>query len=627
MAGAYNGQVLRVDLGEERWWVEKLDDVIHRKFLGGSALCSYFLLRDLRPGVDPLSPENLLILMTSVTNGLPLSGANRYSAAGKSPLTGGFGESEAGGYWGPELKATGFDGIIVHGRAPRPVYLFVHDAQCEIRDASRYWGQLAGEVQDGLEEELGDKKICVLQTGIAGENGVRYAAMVNQLRHFHGRAGLGAVMASKNLKAIVVRGRDRPRPADREAAMQVLQWFRETYDQEADVMHVLGTSRAVMNLNNDGILPTRNFRDGVFEHAEDISGQRMVETILVRRGTCFACAVACKREVGVPERGVSPKYGGMEYETIAATGSLTGVGNLKAIAEASQWLNRYVLDSISTGASIAFAMECYEHGILTKEDADGLDLGWGNEEAVIQLIHKIARREGIGDLLAEGVQRAARRLGRGAERFAMHVKGQELPMHEPRGKVGVGLGYAISPTGADHMEAPHDPFYEGFGNFPHDFSPLGLIESVDRLDLGPQKVRAFWYTQMAWSLYNSVGMCDFVGVPIGSLALERLRDYINAATGWDMSLFELMKVGERSNTMARLFNLREGFTAADDTLPARMFEPLRNGPRAGTAIDQEAFQRALKLYYRMAGWDEEGVPTEAKLAELGLIDILPDLAR
>ena len=618
MRNGYNGEILHVDLTEGRWWAEELDDRIYRTYLGGSALSSYFLLRDLMPGVDPLGPDNLLILMTSVINGLPLAGANRYSAAGKSPLTGGFGESEAGGYWGPELKRTGFDGIIVHGRVARPVYLFVHDGACEIRDASRYWGQLSGEVQDGLKDEIGDKRIRVLQTGVAGENRVRFAAMTNQLRHFHGRAGLGAVMGSKNLKAIVVRGRERLTVADDEVAQGVLQWFKETYDPEANRRHLIGTAGALRILEWNGILPTRNFRDGSFELADAISGETITSTILVNRGTCFACAIACKREVEVPERGVIAKYGGMEYETIAAIGSLCSVGDLAAIAEASQWLNRYVLDSISTGATIAFAMECYEHGILTRDEADGIELTWGNADAVIQMIHKIARREGIGDLLADGVKRAAARLGRGAERFAMHAKGQELPMHEPRGKPGVGIAYAMSPTGADHMEAPHDPFYESFGNFRHAFSGLGLLEPLDRMEVGPRMVRAFFYTQMVWSLYNCIGMCDFVGVPIGPLRLEKLRDYVNAVTGWDMSLFELMKVGERANTMARIFNLREGFTAADDTLPQRMFEPLQNGPLAGQAMDREEFARALRLYYQMAGWGEQGVPTSAKLAELGL---------
>ncbi|RME64204.1 MAG: aldehyde ferredoxin oxidoreductase, partial [Caldilineae bacterium] len=292
MPDSYNGKILHVDLTERRTWVEEPDELIYRKYLGGGALATYFMLRDIKPGIDPLSPDNKLILMTSVINGLPLSGANRYTVAGKSPLTGGFGEAEAGGYWGPELKRTGFDGVIVHGRAESPVYLFIHDGECEFRDASKYWGQLAGDVQDGLEEELGDKRIVVLQTGIAGENGVLYSAIVNQLRHFHGRAGLGAVMASKNLKAVVVRGRERVAPADRQNANAVLQWFREHYDRDTDPMHLYGTSGGVINLDSDGILPTRNFRDGSFEYAKEISGQTMAETILVNRGTCFSCTVA-----------------------------------------------------------------------------------------------------------------------------------------------------------------------------------------------------------------------------------------------------------------------------------------------------------------------------------------------
>ena len=358
MPTSYSGKILHVDLTESRWWTEELDEQIYRKYLGGGALATYFMLRDMKPGIDPLGPDNLLMFMTSVINGLPLSGANRYTAAGKSPLTGGFGEAEAGGFWGPEFKRTGYDGVIIHGRAAKPTYLYVHDNMVEFRDATKYWGQLAGEVQDGLVEELGDSRITVLQTGVGGENGVLYAAIVNQLRHYHGRAGLGAVMGSKNLKAIVARGRERVAPTERDQSNAVLKWFRENYDQETDNMHLFGTAGGVVGLDRDGILPTHNFRDGSFADAKAISGQTMADTILTDRGTCFSCNVACKREVEVEERGVTPKYGGMEYEIIGALGSLCGVGDLAAVAEASQWVNRYVLDGISTGVAIAFAMEC-----------------------------------------------------------------------------------------------------------------------------------------------------------------------------------------------------------------------------------------------------------------------------
>jgi aldehyde:ferredoxin oxidoreductase len=611
------GKLLHVDLGTRTTRVEEIPEVVLRRHLGGGALASHVLLRDLPPGVDPLGPGNILVFMTSVLNGLSLSGTNRYTAAAKSPLTGGYGESEAGGWWGPELRAAGYDGVAVHGRADAPTYVWIKDGQVEFRDARPYWGQLSGEVQEGIEKEIGDKRIRVLQTGISGERGVRFAAIVNQLKHFHGRCGLGAVMGSKNLKAIVVRGSKVPQAQQKDGAKAALTWFKEHYDRPNDRFHNLGTASAVLALEASGILPTRNFRDGSFEHAKAISGQKMAETILVNRGTCYACMVACKREVEVPELGVTPRFGGPEYETLSANGSLCGVGDLNALAKINQLLAQYVLDSISTGVTVAFAMECFENGIITGEDTGGVDLSWGNAEAVEQMIHRIGRREGIGRLLGEGVKRAAAQLGRGAERFALHVKGQELPMHDPRGKKSLALAYSISPTGADHMEAPHDPLYEGFHQDGHPLGQLGLIEPVKMLDLGPRKVRAFYETQKIWSLYNSVGMCDFVGTPLNALALERLVDYVNSVTGWNMSLYEAMKVGERANTLARLFNCREGFTPADDVLPQRMHEGIGNGALQGERVDPEQFLAARRLYYQMAGWDPEtGTPTPAHLAEM-----------
>lgn len=619
MASGIAGKVLHVDLTTRQSRIEEIPEVTMRKYLGGGALAAWLLLRDMPAGVDPLGPDNVLVFMTSVINGLSLSGTNRYTAAAKSPLTGGYGESEAGGWWGPELRAAGLDGITVRGKSATPEYLWIKDGQLEFRDARPYWGKLSGEVQDGIAQELGDKRVRVLQTGISGERGVRFAAIVNQLKHFHGRGGLGAVMGAKNLKAIVVRGTKPPVAIDKDKAKGGLVWFREHYDRTKDRFHTLGSASAVMALEAGGILPTRNFRDGSFEHARAISGQEMAKTILVDRGTCYACAVACKREVEIKEEGVTPKYGGPEYETLAASGSLCGVGDLHALARINQLYAQYVLDSISTGVVIAFAMECYENSIITTEMTGGLDLTWGNAEAVEQMVHLIGRREGIGELLGEGVKRAAKKLGRGAERYALHVKGQELPMHDPRGKKGLSLAYALSPTGADHMEAPHDPLYAGFHPQGHPMGPLGLIEPLDPLVLDAKKVRAFFETQKLWSAYNSVGMCDFVGAPLNGLEMEPLVSYINAVTGWNMSLYELLKVGERNNTLARLFNAREGFTPEDDVLPQRLHEGIGNGPLMGQKIDPDEFFAARRVYYEMAGWNPTtGTPTPTKLAELGL---------
>src|SRR5213592_2488853 len=393
---AITARILHVDLTSRTTRTEEISEATYRKYLGGGALAAHILLRDMKPGAEPLGPDNVLVFTTSVINGLSLSGTNRYTAAAKSPLTGGYGESEAGGWWGPELRAAGFDGVTIRGRSEKPAYLWIKDG--------------AVEFQDGLEAELGDKRIRVLQTGISGERGVRFAAIVNQLKHFHGRGGLGAVMGAKNLKAIVARGSRPPAAADKEKAKGQLVWFKEHYDRAKDRFHQLGSASAVLALEASGILPTRNFRDGSFEGARAISGQTMRDTILVNRGTCYACAVACKREVEVKELGVTPKYGGPEYETLAASGSLCGVSDLNALALINQLYAQYVLDSISTGVAIAFAMECYEHGIVTKQTTGGIELEWGNADAVIQLVHLIGRREGFGRLLGEGVKRAAREL-------------------------------------------------------------------------------------------------------------------------------------------------------------------------------------------------------------------------
>jgi len=621
MGKGYNGKILRIDLSEHKIQVEEPDEFIYRNYLGGAALAAQYLLRELPKGVDALSPDNVLAITCSVITGAPIPGASRFTAASKSPLTNGYGEAEAGGWWGPELKRAGYDGIIIKGKSPKPVYIWIHDGEVEIRDASKMWGMVTGDCQEAIKGELGDNKIRVLQIGPGGEKLVRYACIVNELKHFNGRTGMGAVMGSKNLKAIAVRGTHNIEMADENGAKNILKWLRETYVQRPHDMHDEGTARLVTALDQGGILPTRNFRDGSFEKALDISGTRMKETILVRRGTCYACSVACKREVEVNEGPfkASKEYGGPEYETIGSLGSMCCVSDLAAISMGNEICNKYTVDTISAGVAIAFAMECYENGILTKDDTDGIDLRFGNAEAMVKMTEMIGKREGLGDLLAEGVMRAAKKIGKGAEKYAMHVKGQELPMHEPRGKRSLVYAYSLSPTGADHMEAAHDVFYElANADENHALSPLGLTESVDTLDMGPKKARAFLYAKQLNDFYNSIGICDFVGAPIGPFSISKMVEYVKAVTGWDTSLWEFMKVGERANTMMRIFNYREGFTKNDDTLPERLFEGLESGALKGVSIDKDEFEKMKALFYQMSGWDEDGYPTKAKLAELGI---------
>jgi aldehyde:ferredoxin oxidoreductase len=619
MQGAFTGKYLRVDLTHGTTAVEEVAPLTYRTFMGGAAMAAHFLYKELKPGVDPLGPDNVMVVATCPLNGIPLSGTNRFTVAAKSPLTGGYGEGEAGGWWGPELKFAGFDGIIVTGQAAQPVYLWIQDGKAELREAGHLWGRLAGEVQDRLVAET-DKRARVLQCGIAGENGCLHANIVNELKHFNGRSGLGAVMASKRLRAIAVRGKDKLEPKDKEGLQAVLKWMREHYDRANDMLHKYGTARNVVAMSADGILPSYNFQKGQFEQAKTLSGQHMAETILTDEGTCYACAIACKREVDVPDMGVSSKYGGPEYETIGASGSACGVGDLRFVAKFHQICGEYVMDTISVGMTIAFAMECYENGILTTKDTEGIELRWGNGEALVAMTEKIGKREGLGDVLALGAARAARKIGRGAEQYALTVKQQEIPMHEPRGKVGLSLAYATAPAGADHMRAPHDPVYEGFHpQGAHALEPLGLAEPMKRLELSPRKVRAYTYASHWWALCSSMGVCHLAAVPIDAVGVTLVTNAMRAVTGWDTSLWELVKVGERSKALARAFNCREGFTPQDDRLPQRLHEAFTDGPLKGSRVDPETFQRALRLYHQMEGWDPQtGWPTFAKLAELGI---------
>jgi aldehyde:ferredoxin oxidoreductase len=539
--------------------------------------------------------------------------------AAKSPLTGAFGEAEAGGWWIPELKFAGFDAIVIKGKANRPVYLWIHDGEAEIRDASQLWGKYSKETQEEIRKELGDERIRIALIGPAGEKLVRVSCILNELKHANGRTGLGAVMGSKNLKAIAVRGKKRMEVADEEAVRRLTKWLKDTYEEPYFSIGNLGTSRVTTMLSEQGILPTLNFREGSFAEADVISGETMSKTILVRRGTCYGCFVRCKREVQVGEPYfVEPIYGGPEYETVAAFGSMCGIADLKAISKANQLCNAYGLDTISMGGLISFAMECYENGILTKGDTGGLELRFGNVEAMMRMLEMIGKREGLGDTLAEGICPAVEKFGKGAERFAMHVKGMPVPFHEPRGKVGVGLGYAVSATGPDHMEYPHDPFWATEAGISL-LRPLGIFEPVDVFDLGPQKIRIFVYLQQYWNLLNSLGICAFTAKPMGPQTLNGIVDYVKAVTGWETSLFDLLKVAERHANMARIFNLREGLTARDDTLPDRFFQPMEGGTLKGKKIDKEQFSKAIETYYEMMGWDPEtGIPKKAKLAELDL---------
>ncbi len=445
--------------------------------------------------------------------------------------------------------------------------------------------------------------------GPAGEKLVRFSCIMNDVNRAYGRSGMGAVMGSKNLKGIAVRGSRPPAVADNEKIKEITKWLSENYSKH---FQDTGTAGGVKHLNESGGLPTRNFRKGSIEDYESITGEAMRDNILIDRATCYGCPVKCKRVVEVKDRYiVNPSYGGPEYETIASLGSNCGISDLSAIAKGNELCNAYSLDTIGTGTTIAFAMECFENGLLTLKDTDNIELRFGNAEAMVKMVEMIAKREGIGDLLAEGVKRAAEKIGKGASEFAMHVKGQEFPMHEPRFKQGMGMGYAISPTGADHMISIHD---DGLQEHPGWLLNLGVLDGLPSNDLSPGKVRMFIYQQHWNSFANCAGLCVFL--PYG---FNRKAEIVEAITGWHVTTWELMKVGERATTMTRAFNVREGFTKADDNLPKRMHEPFTSGPLAGIAVGEDRLSEAVSVYYDMMGWDRDsGTPTRGKLQELDI---------
>jgi len=618
MPYGYQGRILHVDLTNGTTDIERPDERFYRKYVGGSAMGAYYLLKHTPPHADPLGPDNTLCLMTGVVVGASVSGQSRVVATAKSPETNLVGDSQAGGFWPAELKFAGFDGVVIHGKADKPVYLWIEDGEAELQDAAHLWGKFTADVEDAIREDLDDDRIQVIQCGPAAEKGVRFSALINYANRANGRTGMGLVMASKNLKAVAVRGHSRPEVADPDGVRDLAKWGVEHFE-ESDVygLGLLGTAETVTTQNKTGGLPTRNWTSGVFEGADAISGSRMSETILKERDTCYGCVVRCKRVVETTEGAyqVDPRYGGPEYETLATMGSYCGVSDLEAIAYANQLCNMYGMDTISCGATIAWAMDCYEQELIGPEHTDGIELRFGNADALVEMVRRIGEREGFGDVLAEGSVRAAEEIGVG-EDLVVAVKKHEYPAHMPEAKRSMALIYAVNPFGADHQSHQHDPTYRGY---PDRMAQLDLLDPQPSKVLNPEKVRFAVYTQQWNSLVDSATVCQFVWGPSWHLYdSNQLVALFRSVTGWDVSLWELMKVGERRLNLLRAFNAREGVGAEADTLPAKMTIPLEGGPSDGIAVTQEEVEVAKALYYQMVGWDETGRPTRAKLEELAL---------
>ncbi len=595
------GKILRVNLTNGEFKVEDLDKNLAIKFLGGRGLGSKILYDEIDPRIDPLGPENKLILATGPLTGTSASAAGRYMAITKSPLTGTIACSNSGGHFGPELKFSGFDMIIIEGKAKEPVYLYIEDGALEIRDAKSIWGKTTHEATDQIHEETDiDSKIACIGPG--GERLVRFACIVNDKHRAAGRSGVGAVMGSKNLKAVAVRGSGSIKVADKEAFRKItVECFKKVKSNPVTSKGLpsYGTAVLVNIINASGIFPARNFQDSVFEGAEKISGEAIADRILIRNRACFSCPIGCGRVVRVK----NPKYEcmseGPEYESDWSLGACCGVDNLDAIAKGNFLCDLLGLDPISTGVTIACAMELFERGIISTADT-GRILRFGDEDAMLDMIRAIGYREGFGDILAEGSYRMAERFGH--PEYSISVKKQEFPAYDARGAQGMGLQYATSNRGACHVR--------GYMTAPE------ILGSPVKLDPFDTKDKAQWDKtfQDLTAVVDSSGLCLFNTFAFG---IDEIAEYLKAATGIQIDNQELMKTGERIWNLERLFNLKAGLTFRDDTLPERLLkEPVKSGPAKGRVVELD---RMLPEYYKLRGWNNEGVPTENKLKELGLI--------
>jgi aldehyde:ferredoxin oxidoreductase len=620
LAGGYVGKIGFVNLSNGEVREEKLDEKLARDYIGGHGLGARVLFEKQKGGVDALGPENVLGFVTGPLTGTPAPTGGRYMVVCKSPLTGGWGDANSGGFWGPDLKFAGWDAIFVSGIAPKPSYLMVTNASIEIRDASHLWGKDAIETEETLASEIGDPKLRVACIGPAAEKLSLIRGICNDKGRYAGRSGVGAVMGSKRLKAVAVRGKGQVPLADAETVRKL---SRETTQKIKEVGFIQtlmthGTCGLTVAVVGSGVSPVKNWlHTGTesFPTVEKIGGDNVIAHETKKYG-CFACPIRCGGITTVP----SGKYPVAEthkpeYETVAAFGNMCLNDDLDAIFKLNDMCNRSGLDTISAGSVIAFAMECYEHGIITKADTDGIDLTWGNSEAIIAMTDKIGRREGFGDVLADGVQVAAKKIGKGAEKYAMHVGGQEPGLHNATFFPGRGTGFVADPTPGRHTAAgafTRCDVNAAAGPYPE--LQVSGFEKYQYTGKGPAAAANASY----WQVGASSGVCLMPVVFSGAYPLIEL---INGVIGWDMSIDEALQTGARIQTMRHLFNIREGLTPADVRLPDRMagVPPQSSGPLEGVTIDIDTLTRE---YREAMQWDPDtGQPAESRLKALGLSDL------
>jgi aldehyde:ferredoxin oxidoreductase len=612
MLHGYAGRILHVDLTTGKTRVEPLNEEYAKKYIGGIGLGMRLWLDQSKPGVDPFSPENPLVLANGPISGtIWPTGGNGHAFVSKSPQSYGVGEAKSHGSFGTELKRAGYDAVIFKGKAEKPVYVWIDDDSVQLLDASHLMGKSPGETEDAIREELGDYYIRVAAIGPAGEKLVRIACIINDKTRAAGRTGLGAVMGSKNLKAIAVRGTRDITVAKPEEFMEYVKEFHERMKGPATQKYrTLGTPENVLVHNALHCMPTRNYNNATFDGAERVSGEVLNERYVAKVIGCSSCAMRCEHTCVVSEGPYKGTMTRMEYEPLWAMGPYCGVDRLDAIIKGMDLSNYYGIDSISAGVIVGFAMDCYEKGILTEKDTDGIDAKFGNHEAMVKLIEKIGKREGIGDILAEGVKIAGEKIGKGAEKLALHIKGVEVTGYDLRCLKTAALGFAVSFRGADHNR--------------HGAYAFDVKGKVNRLKAEKGRGKLVKDMEDTYNLIDSFIVCKFSRGTYYK-ELDDMTKLYNLVTGLETTPQEMRIAGERINNLARVFNIREGLSRKDDNLPWKvMNQPITDeGPSKGAYVTQEELDLLLDDYYEARGWTREGVPTVAKLKELGMDDLIP----
>ncbi|MBS7621024.1 aldehyde ferredoxin oxidoreductase family protein [Candidatus Bathyarchaeota archaeon] len=608
----YAGRILHVDLATGKSHTEPLNEEYAKKYIGGIGLGMRLWLDYTKAGVDPFSPENPLILTVGPTAGTVWpTGGNGHAFVSKSPQSFGIAESKSHGYFGAELKRAGYDAVIFHGKAEKPVYVWIDDDSVQILDASHLWGKSPAETEDMIKEELGDYYIRVAAIGPAGEKLVRIACIINEKTRAAGRCGMGAVMGSKNLKAIAVRGTHDVTVAKPDEFLEFVKEFHERMKGPATKKYrTLGTPENVLVHNALHCMPTRNYNNAHFEAAEKVSGEYLNERYVAKIIACSSCAMRCEHICVVNEGPYKGAMARVEYEPLWSLGPYCGIDRLDAVIKGSELCNYYGMDSISAGVVVAFAMDCFENGILTAKDMDGIEARFGNHEALVRLLEKMGKREGIGNILAEGVKIAAEKIGKGAEKLAQHIKGVEATGYDLRSLKTAALGYAVSFRGADHNR--------------HGAYAFDVKGKFNRLKYEKGRAKAVKDIEDLYTIIDSLIICKFSRGTYYK-EFEDLAKVYTLITGWETTPEEMRLKGERINNLARVINVREGLGRKDDHLPYKvMHVPVPDeGPSKGAYVSQEELDLMLDDYYEVRGWTKDGVPTPEKLKALGMDDLIP----